>query len=144
MDCELCGRDAEGGLYLISVEGARMNVCRKCTSHGKIIETPKPIYAVKKSFAVKTYGAFGSPGNKKSGNVDIETGEPELIEDYSAAIKKAREKMGLNHKDFAMKINETENVIRKVELGKIVPTDNLARRIEKFAGVKLLEVPKKE
>lgn len=130
MDCELCGREAEGGLYLISIEGARMSVCKKCTSHGKVLEFPKPAFVPRK---------INMPAPSEAEEVELE-----LAENYSRLIKGARERMGLSQEDFAMKINETANVIKKVELGKMAPMDSLAHRIEKFTGIKLFVKPEKE
>jgi putative transcription factor len=127
MDCELCGRFSPEN-YTISVDGVKMSVCKNCAKYGKLISAPesKPLPIKKTKIAEK------------------EEEISELVDNYPQLIKNAREKMGLSHKEFAAKINETVSVIKKLELGKMIPTDDLVRRIERFAGIKLLIKQKKE
>jgi putative transcription factor len=45
---------------------------------------------------------------------------------------------------FAMKINEKESIIRRVELQQMVPDENLKRKIEEFLDIELTEVYKQK
>lgn len=140
MDCELCGRD-RGGLYLIGLEGSKLSVCKNCTKHGKILEEPAQLPQKFAGLPVALKQKTNAQNFVKAAKGD----EPdELLDNYGQIVRKAREKTGLSQEDFARKINETMNVIKKVEAGKMVPPDNLAKRIERFAGIKLFGKPVKE
>ena len=62
-----------------------------------------------------------------------------LVDDYPQIIKKSRESIGLTQKDFANKINEKESVIHKIETGTLEPSLELAKKLEKFLKIKLIE-----
>ena len=62
-----------------------------------------------------------------------------LVENFAQIIKLKRESRGLSQRDFANKINEKESVIHKIETGNYEPVLPLARKLEKFLGVKLVE-----
>ena len=51
MQCDLCGSEEQ--LYKTEIEGTELNVCKKCSSHGKILSVVKePVPETKKpSFA---------------------------------------------------------------------------------------------
>lgn len=118
MQCELCG--AEGPLYKVKIEGSIMNVCGKCRKFGTPVRTYKKIISEKK----------------------IE--KPEIIEaivsDYAKLIRNARENHNMKQEEFAMKINEKDSIIHKVETGHFKPSLKLAKKIEKFLGIKLIEI----
>lgn len=125
MDCEMCG--AKTKLFKTKIEGTEMNVCRSCSRYGEIlaeVREPKP---VKKS-SVST-------------SQSIERGQiiQGIVKDYPSKIKTAREKLNLTHKEFARKINEKESVIHKLETGAFEPNFPLARKLEKFLKIKLVE-----
>jgi putative transcription factor len=63
----------------------------------------------------------------------------EVVPDYAEIIRRARERLGWSHKVLAEKVRESERTIKRIEAGELVPTIDLARRLEKVLGVKLLE-----
>ncbi len=119
MQCEICG--AEAPLYKVKIEGTIMNVCANCMKYGE------PVRTVTRKIPIKT------PIVKS----------PEIVEDivpgYAEIIRKAREAKGLKQEEFAKKINEKESIIHKVETGHFKPSLQLAKKIENFLGVKLIE-----
>ncbi|HEX68750.1 MAG TPA: TIGR00270 family protein, partial [Candidatus Bathyarchaeota archaeon] len=62
----------------------------------------------------------------------------ELIEDYSVKVRQARERLGLSHEDLGKKIGEKVSVLKKVETGKMVPDNVLAKKLEHALQIKLL------
>ena len=62
----------------------------------------------------------------------------ELIDDYSVRVRQARERLGLTHEDLGKKIGEKVSVLKKVETGKMVPDNVLARKLEHALQIKLL------
>ena len=75
------------------------------------------------------------PKKKPETKVEI---TQEIIQDYTAKIRQAREKLGLTHEDLAKKINEKTSVIGKLETGKIQPSNILATKLEHALKIKLL------
>ncbi|MBW3012011.1 multiprotein bridging factor aMBF1 [Candidatus Woesearchaeota archaeon] len=125
MQCEMCG--SEGELVEALIEGSRMRVCRNCASYGKIL----------KEFSPK----LELSSKKKEKFFEIKE-EPEVVEvlvpDFGARIRKAREKLGLNQKEFALRIRERESLVHKMETGEFHPSLKNARKIEKILNIKLV------
>jgi putative transcription factor len=67
----------------------------------------------------------------------------ELVENFDAKIRQAREKLGLSHEELGKKINEKVSLLRKIETGKMTPDNRLATMLEHALKVKLI-VPAKE
>jgi putative transcription factor len=138
MNCEICGSSIRGPPNRIVVEGARLIVCAKCSTHGedywqpvapsKVPErperpAPKPIKVKPKiltSSLPKTYA------------------ELELRDDYASQIRKAREKFGFTQEDLAKRAKERLSIIQKIELGKMIPNVPLSRTLEHVLKMKLL------
>ncbi len=130
MQCEMCGKDTN--LVIALIEGTEMNVCNQCAQFGKVIKKVEP-----------------EPKRKRKENkedlvkVMKEESKKEVIQiitpDYGNIIKKEREALGLKQEDFAKKINEKISLMHKIEIGSFEPSIALARKIEKFLKIKLIE-----
>ncbi|MCX8178759.1 MAG: multiprotein bridging factor aMBF1 [Candidatus Aenigmarchaeota archaeon] len=122
-ECCICGKEQKE-LVRIALEDAIVDVCNSCSTFGqKVNVKPKePIYAIK----------------------DKKDDDFEIIENFGEVIKKAREKNGIERKDFAAKIKESEKLIRKIESGDIKPDLNLAKKIEKELKIKIIEKAEKD
>ena len=121
MQCELCGRKEAGFSALI--EGVELQVCESCAKHGQILK--KPVFA----------------GSKKE---EIELPEIAIVDNFAEIIKKKRESIGLNQEDFAKKVNQKLSLMQNIESGHIRPTLEVAKKLEKILGIKLLKVMKPE
>ncbi|MBW2990141.1 multiprotein bridging factor aMBF1 [Candidatus Woesearchaeota archaeon] len=131
--CDMCS--SPESVYRIELEGSRLNVCEKCSSYGRIIARLKREEPVKKS-KKKKQGMFEHMDikpKKESETVQI------ITSTYPGLIKKKREKLGLKQKELAKKIAEKESVIHKLESGRIKPGIPLARKLEKFLRIKVIE-----
>ncbi len=120
--CEICGRKTNK-LYKVKIEGTEMLVCENCKKYGEVISEvtePKPVKKITRP----------KPKVEK---------EEIVVENYAEVIRKIREKLGLTQADFAKKLGERESLMRKIEDGKLVPTIQLAKKIEKEFGVHLVE-----
>ena len=62
----------------------------------------------------------------------------ETVADYAEVIRQAREKLGLSTEDLGKKINEKESLLRKIETGKVSPSDQLISKLEHALKIKLL------
>jgi len=131
--CEVCGRRIRGTPYRAVIEGAKLTVCNECVKLGSIFweakteprlkrvakRLPKPMLAAKKK-PVKLEESL------------------ELVEDFSAKVRQAREKLGLSQEDLGRKINEKVSVLRKIESGKMTPDYRLAEKLEHALRIRLL------
>ena len=57
---------------------------------------------------------------------------------YATILRQAREKQGLSQEDFAMFLQEKESIVSKWEQGRMQPSVEVARRLEKTLGVSLV------
>jgi len=125
LSCDICGRPEASAVVLI--EGAKMVACSRCMRSGKVL------YRLDDD-EVKSEPVESAKPRKTS----LDQGE-EIVEDAAARIRKAREKTGLNIAVIAEKINETESYIDAIENKRLSPTFEIARKLEKELGVKLIE-----
>lgn len=127
--CDICGR--EDIFAVIMLEGAKMVACRGCARSGKMLyridedveDMPiAPKQSIKPRFA----------------------DEYEVIEDYGARIKDAREKAGMKIDELAGLVNEKASYINSVEQQKLTLTIPAARKLENVLDIKLVEKLKEE
>ena len=126
MLCEMCGKQAE--LFKTSIEGTELNVCRSCSKYGKVLKRIREPIKEKPKKPVK---------------IEIVSKEPEteelVVEDYAKRIKQKREQMDLTQEKLAKKLNEKESLLQKIESGHMKPSLRLAKKLQNFLGIKLIE-----
>lgn len=73
---------------------------------------------------------------------DIDTLNESIIyvEGFGELIRKAREKAGLTQDQLASKLGVKVTLLKKIEREDIRPTLDLARKIEKFLKIKIIDV----
>lgn len=118
--CDICGKTPVRAQIL--VEGARMLACASCMRSGKVLFRFD-----------EARGPAPAPAPSS-----VETSE-ELVEGYGRIIRAAREKMKLPLSVVAERIKEKENFLNAIENGRLAPTIEVARKLEKELGVKLIE-----
>jgi putative transcription factor len=124
-DCDLCGKKTE--LVEGVVEGSILKVCKSCIKFGEAVEIKKSVLEEKQE-----------PEKIKEEIIE------EIVKDYSAKIKGARESLNLLQKDLAREIAEKESVIHNLESGHLEPSLDLAKKLESFLNIKLIVVNKNE
>ncbi|MDT7864314.1 MAG: multiprotein bridging factor aMBF1 [Thermoproteota archaeon] len=128
MNCEICGKKVNK-LYDSIIAGIKLKVCSECSNLGTIIhEQPK---LQQKRIPVKPAKIIP----KKQ----ILIPNYKIVDNYYQIIKNAREKMGLSQDILASYLGEKLSVIKKIEGGKLKPTLELARKLEKLLKVNLIE-----
>ena len=125
INCDLCGKTAES-LAKAVIEGVQLDVCNGCAKFGRVI-------SIKRPGAKEQHKQYIKQQQAKEEKIDL------LVENYAEIIKKKRESMGLTQKDFASRINEKEVTIHKIETGIFNPPLPLAKKLERFLGIKLIE-----
>lgn len=119
MDCEICGK--REAVCMVFLEGANMGSCPSCSRGGKILyyfstEEDAPVISTR---PVRT--------------------EEEITESYGKKIKEARIRLGLTLEELGMKIAEKSNYLDHVEREVTLPSLPLARKLEKFLKITLVE-----
>jgi putative transcription factor len=66
---------------------------------------------------------------------DVET----LSTDYDERIRAAREQRGLSQEDLAKELNEKASLIRKLEHGDMLPSDDVQTKLERKLGISLAD-----
>jgi putative transcription factor len=135
MSCEICGSLIKGIPSHVVVEGARLVVCAKCSTHGEecwepVAPSKTPERPIPKQVIVKP--------KKPADSLPKAYAELELCEDYAIQIRRARERRGFTQEDLAKRAKEKLSIIQKIELGKMIPNLQLARTLEHVLKIKLL------
>ena len=125
MNCEMCGKSLDKS-FKVEVEGVEMQLCDGCSSFGRIIERPKTIVKIKKKIVKK------------------EEFYEAIVEDYTNKIKNARELRNLKQKDLANKLAIKESLLHKIESGNMNLNLDIAKKLERFLNIKLIEKQKEE
>ena len=63
----------------------------------------------------------------------------ELAGDYDERIRAAREQEGLSQEDLAGSLNEKASLIRKLERGDVLPSDDVQKKLERRLDISLSE-----
>jgi putative transcription factor len=125
--CEICGRPIEGEPIPVEVDKAVLYVCRSCAAqYGKRVARQQPQAAVQKKPAPRPAAPRPPPL------------EVELVENFGAVIRRARENLGLSREALAAMLGVKETVLRRIEAGQLQPDLALAKRLERALGVRLL------
>lgn len=117
--CDICG--SENQLSKAVVEGVLLSVCKKCISFGQGVEIGSATAA------------------KRKVDLALPQIEEEIVSDYAERIKQARERGGMTQEFLAKAMAEKERVLQKIEAGHNEPSIALARKMENFLKIKLIE-----
>lgn len=128
MNCDMCGKETM--LFKTDVEGSILSLCKECSRFGKVVSV---IREEKKENKIKYISQSKAEEPKEEEAVLT------IVSDYGGIIKRKREQLGLNQEDFAKKINEKQALIHKIEINQFEPSISLARKIENFLNIKLIE-----
>jgi putative transcription factor len=61
----------------------------------------------------------------------------ELAQDFDDQIRQGRERAGLSQEDLAQDLNEKASLIRKLEQGEMLPTDEMQTKLERTLDIDL-------
>ena len=134
--CELCGTEV-ARTRPVSIEGTVLNVGPECERFGVAASAP-----VQRS---RTRGAPPAVAERLERrarrmtpkDVYAEAGDEDVVGDFAARIRQARETRGWKQVDLGAKINERASVIAKLESGAMWPDDALLRKLERTLGIRL-------
>jgi putative transcription factor len=144
----MCGAD-ETSLTTTKVEGAELELCENCQGFGTTVETQETSSSTSKYSTSSSSGTSGSSGGSTGGSTgsggstrrkkDMFDDMDELAGDYDDRIREAREAEGLTQEELANQLNEKASLIRKLERGDILPSDDVKTKLEKKLEITLTE-----
>jgi putative transcription factor len=143
----MCGAD-EASLTTTKVEGAELELCSSCTDFGtEVRDESTSSGGGKYSTSSSTGKSSSSSGSSGSGGSSGSSTRPrdmfddmdEIATDYDERIREARESRGLSQEELADQLNEKASLIRKLERGDTLPTDEVQRKLERALDISLVE-----
>ena len=144
--CDLCGREIEGEPVVVEIEGAVLNLCQRCAARYVNVKGVRVISgSVRQAVEVRQVRPVKAPSTpiqvKKPQRADVSVRQAErleLIENFGEAIREARTRLGISRDVLASMLGIKESTLRNIEEGRLMPDINLARKIEKVLGIRLL------
>jgi putative transcription factor len=144
VQCEMCGKETSSP-NRVKIEGAELDVCDECTDFGTEVkqDTGSSSTSTKYSTSSSSSGSSSSSSSSSSGGgssqrrQDMFDEMDELAQDYDDIVRSGRESAGLSQEDLARQLNEKASLIRKIERGDTLPSDEVQRKLEKALGIDL-------
>ena len=121
MNCEICGF-SDGKFYKTNIEGSVLVTCGSCSKGGKVIKELSN-ETIKKTYTLSSQGSV----------------EEELKLDFSVILENAMKDADVSMEDLAARTKESQSTLKKVVSGKLIPTQELAKKLEKALSVSLFE-----
>ncbi|BFH73367.1 multiprotein bridging factor aMBF1 [Sulfurisphaera javensis] len=128
--CEMCGAPIKGNGITVAYEGSIITVCSSC--YNKIKKSAK-IVDEKELKKKEEKKKIKTTVPKLSTEVELE-----VVDDYYKLIKEGRERLKMTQQQLAQQLKVSENVIKRFESGKLKPTIQQAKQLERILGIKLL------
>lgn len=142
VQCEMCGTET-GSPKTVKIEGAELDVCDECAGFGTEVRTEDTSststkYSTSSSSSSSSSGSQSSSRGSGGGSRrDMFDEMDAVVEDYDDRIRTARESEGLTQEELADRLNEKASLIRKIERGDVLPSDDVQRKLERELGVDL-------
>jgi putative transcription factor len=145
VQCEMCGQETTSP-NRVKIEGAELDVCDDCTDFGTEVQTQESSTTSTKystgsssssSSGTTSSGGRSGGGSGSSSSPDIYDDIEELAQNFDQRIRSARESAGLSQEELAKELNEKASLIRKLEHGDTLPTDELQQKLESRLDVEL-------
>ena len=139
VQCEMCGTETSSP-NLVKIEGAELEVCDSCTEFGTEVQTEETSTTSTKYSTSSSSGSSGTTGGStRSASATSDGPSPgsemfddidDIAQDYDDRIRSAREAAGLSQEELAKQLNEKASLIRKLEHGDMLPSDDVQRELE--------------
>jgi putative transcription factor len=149
VQCEMCGAETSTP-RTAKIEGAELQVCDECADFGTEMDQGGDAGTTTKY----STGESGSTSETASGSQSSEStaggsgGQSrrdmfddmdEVVADYDERIRGARESAGLSQAELGDQLNEKASLIRKLERGEALPSDDFRKKLERALDIELLE-----
>lgn len=136
--CEMCGYIGES-FHRAIVEGTLLSLCDKCVRFGEVVQlknVPKSIVDKRLDYyKTHRYSSMTLPPDF--------SGDENIVKDYAQRVKNAREKTGKTQDEIALELAEKSSILQKIESGHQEPSMKLARKLEQFFKIQLVQKSEK-
>ncbi|MFB6088130.1 MAG: multiprotein bridging factor aMBF1 [Haloarculaceae archaeon] len=145
VQCEMCGTETNSP-NRVKIEGAELDVCDECTDFGTEVKQDTGSGSTSTKYSTGSSSSSSASGSSSSSSTSSGTGGgtggssrrredmfdemDELAQDYDQRIRSAREKAGLSQEELAKQLNEKASLIRKLEHGDTLPSDDVQNKLE--------------
>ncbi|WP_340101110.1 multiprotein bridging factor aMBF1 [Salinibaculum salinum] len=146
VQCEMCGTETSSP-NRVKIEGAELDVCDNCTDFGTEVKTEDSASSASTKYSTgsSSSGSSSSSGGSSSTSSSSGGGRrrdmfddmDEIAQDYDNRIRNARESAGLSQEELAQKLNEKASLIRKLEHGDTLPSDDVQTKLERELDISL-------
>jgi putative transcription factor len=147
VQCEMCGTETASP-NRVKIEGAELDVCDECTDFGTEVKTDSGTSSTSTKYSTSSSsdsgsssGSSTSPTGGSSGGGgsrrDMYDEMDEIAPDYDDRIRSARESGGLTQEELAKQLNEKASLIRKLEHGETLPSDDIRGKLERSLDISL-------
>jgi len=120
MSCEICGQKTTK-VHKVLFDGEVILACERCIKR----------YNLAKVSQKKKYLSLKGKKDLLGGTI--------LVNNYAKIIKESRERKGLSQEKLAKIVGEKVSIIKRIEAGKLIPSDSLVKRLERVLKVRLKE-----
>jgi len=150
--CEMCG-DSTSSPKTVKVEGAELQVCGDCADFGTEVRDQSSSSSTSTKYSTSSGGSSGGSSGSGSSSSSASGGSyggssqrrrsdmfddmDEVVTDYDERIRTAREDTGLSQADLADELNEKASLIRKLERGETLPSDEVQTKLERHLDISL-------
>ena len=149
VQCEMCGTETSSP-NRVKVEGAELDVCDECTDFGTEVKTEETSSSTSTKYSTSSSSSGSSSSSSGSSSTSSSSGGggggrrrdmyddmDEIAQDYDERIRNARESAGLSQEDLASQLNEKASLIRKLEHGDTLPSDDVQQKLERKLDISL-------
>ncbi|WP_318569696.1 multiprotein bridging factor aMBF1 [Salinigranum marinum] len=145
--CEMCGA-SKSSLTTVKVEGAELELCDECKDFGTEVRTESSSSSTSKYSTSSSSGKSSSSSSTSSSSSsssstrrrrDMFDTMDEIATDYDKRVREARESRGQSQQELAGELNEKTSLIRKIERGDVLPSDDVRKKLERELGISLTE-----
>lgn len=123
-ECEICGKTVNS-VTEIAIDSAEFKACEACRNLG--IHIQRAAVSASPALVAKT-AYIAKPGPEYT-----------LDPDFSEKIRNARANCKMSQQDLAKALSEKESIVHRLETGRLTPSLSLARKLEMFLNIKLVE-----
>lgn len=139
----MCGAETPSP-KTVKVEGAELQVCDECADFGTEVReesssSTSTKYSTSSSSGSSESSQSSSSQSSNTRRRDMFDEMDEIAADYDERIRNARENTEMNQEELAKSIGEKASLIRKLERGDVLPTDDVQQKLESELGISLTE-----
>lgn len=133
MQCEMCGKTVATRRYM--VDKTVMNLGIECSKYGSPLDAPAPTG----SPAALHQNLEKRADRMMSRSVYDAQESMVLVTDFGPRIHKARDAKGWTHDQLGNKVSARVPELKHIEAGKLRPSDDVAKKMERELGITLFE-----